>query len=977
MKVLAPRRGLLWILCCGFASVALAVPPNLDGPLSSSEAPKSFQLEPGLRLELVAAEPLVVSPVACAFDERGRLFVAENRDYPTGPAAGEAPQGRIALLTDADGDGRYEKRAEFATGLTYPNGVLPWKDGVIVTCAPDILWLRDTDGDNVADQREVLFTGFSISGSTQLRVSHPLLSPDNWIYVTSGLTGGKITCPQHPDRPAISLQRTDFRFRPDLSEYEAASGGAQFGHTFDDFGRRFICYNRVQTQHVVIDAKTLARNPKLAFSEMVQNCPVETVAEPLKGHGAASRLYPLSSNVTTADSHAGTFTAACAVTVFRGSGLPELFAGSVFSCDPTGNLVHVDKLESRGVTFAARPQLPQRELLASSDSWFRPVFLTSGPDGALYVCDMYRKTIEHPDYLPVEIRKHTDFSGGKTMGRIWRVVRADASLENLARLRQSDLTKSTTAELVERLNHQDAWQRETAQRLLLARRDDNAVELLRRLITNRQTPAASVVLALHLLPPAAMDNDQLRSLLAHSAPPLREQAVLLVAGRIASQRAWLKELVPHAQDGDARVRFETAIALGNVVDPSAAEQTEIAQALALIAARDGDDRWLRAAVFSSLREREPLFLTALLATPRAGQTLSSDLCGELGRLVASSTPAGSWPLLAEQVLSPDVKLSFTEQASLLTGLGIHPATGALATKLEQLFNTAQELSSREATPLPARLAAIRLLGLAPYDLAGAPLDRLVSPTQPSEVQAAAIRALGQLRDERVATKLLVAERFAAFTPALREDVLGVLVASPVYLPGLFTALEQEAIPLSAIDALRRRQLTEQGSPELRARAQKLFGAVSGDRAKVYESLKHVVDLPSQAAQGHTVFKRACATCHRLDREGFAVGPDLFGIRNQPKAAILLHIVVPDQEITPGFAAYTAITTDGRTLTGLIAGESPTSITLRLPQGQEEQLLRSDIEQLVASKLSLMPQGLEKSITPQEFADLLAYLKGEK
>ena len=186
-------------------------------------------------------------------------------------------------------------------------------------------------------------------------MSHPTLSIDNWIYLTSGLTGGKVVSPSAPDRPPVVTGRTDFRFRPDGDAWEAADGGSQFGLSFDDFGRRFICYNRVQVQHVVISSKTLRRNPHLASSETVQNCPAETVAEPLKGHGAAARLFPISRNVTTADSHAGTFTAACAVTVWRGTGLPESYRGGAFSCDPTGNLVHFDRLEPNGATFAAHP----------------------------------------------------------------------------------------------------------------------------------------------------------------------------------------------------------------------------------------------------------------------------------------------------------------------------------------------------------------------------------------------------------------------------------------------------------------------------------------------------------------------------------------------------------------------------------------------------------------------------------------------
>src|SRR5439155_8170424 len=244
-------------------------------PLTPEQAILSFRHEPGLKIELVASEPLVGDPVAMAFDETGRMFVAENRGYPIGPGEGKPPAGIIAMLDDTDGDGRYDKRTVFEDGLTYPNGVMPWKGGLIVTCAPDVLYLKDTDGDGRADERRVLLTGFSVKGSTQLRVSHPTLGPDGWIYLTSGLTGGKITAPDFPNRPPVEVGRTDIRFRPDTGEIEPADGGSQFGLTFDDFGHRFICYNRVQAQQVVLESRYLKRNPNLAFSETVQNLPEE------------------------------------------------------------------------------------------------------------------------------------------------------------------------------------------------------------------------------------------------------------------------------------------------------------------------------------------------------------------------------------------------------------------------------------------------------------------------------------------------------------------------------------------------------------------------------------------------------------------------------------------------------------------------------------------------------------------------------
>ncbi|MEW6157373.1 MAG: PVC-type heme-binding CxxCH protein, partial [Verrucomicrobiota bacterium] len=634
-------------------------------PLSPKAALQSFQLESGLAIELVAAEPAVVSPVALAFDERGRLFVAENRGYPTGPE-----QGTIAMLEDKNADGQFETRTTFADGLHFPNGVLPWNRGLIVTCAPDVLHLIDTDGDGRADVRRVLFTGFATNGSTQLRVSHPTFAPDNWIYLSSGLKGGKVFAPDFPEAAPIEL-RSDFRFRLATAplRFEAADGMAQFGLTFNDRGHRFICMNRVQVQHVVLPSRYLKRNPNLAFSGAVQNCPEEMLPEPLKGHGASARIFPISENITTADSHAGTFTAACGILIYRGTALPEEFYGNALSCDPTGNLVHRDRLVPSGPTFSARAAIEGKEMLASKDNWFRPVFLALGPDGAVYVCDMYRKTIEHPEYLPEEIRKRTDFQSGKDRGRIWRIRGVK---EKGARQRAVDLSNADVPVLCETLANPNAWSRETAQRLLLERKLTNAAPRLELLLRNTSdTNKHGRFHALWMLAGlGALREEWLASALRDADPAVQESALLLAEDRLPKSETLAAAALALADSHDARVRFQAALSLGQI------REERIVPALVRIGLAYSGHRWTRAAVLSSVTGFEPIFFEALMRGAASTQGNSSlaerrgawELMQESARLLAVSGKSSEWPSVLAELLRRTAELEPTAQFAVLAGL---------------------------------------------------------------------------------------------------------------------------------------------------------------------------------------------------------------------------------------------------------------------------------------------------------------------
>lgn len=959
-------------------------------PLTPAQALASLQVEAGLRVELAAAEPLTASPCAVAWDERGRMFVAENRGYPVGPGTNKPPAGIIAMLEDTNGDGTYDQRTEFATGLTFPNGLMCWRGGLIVTCAPDIFYLKDTDGDGKADVKRVLLTSFGTTSTTQLRVSHPTLGLDGYIHVTSGLVASKVTCPEHPGRGTIDLPRGDARFHPDTLEIEPWPGVGQFGLAFDDFGRKFTCSNRNPLQHVVLHPRYLKRNPHLAFSDTVQD-----VAPP----GDAAKVWPLSADHTTAafipslmsTPHAGTFTSACGISLWRGGALPAAFANSAFICEPAQNLVQRQVLAPDGPTFKSAPATPGREFLASADTWFRPVFSATGPDGALYVCDMYRKVIDHPQYLPEHIRGSLDYEAGKTMGRIYRVVPANSKLQTP----NPKLDKASTKELVAKLNDANGWVRTTAFRLLTERVDKAAIPLLEATIVKPGNSTSEArASGLHLLQQANSGSILLPQLLhmalLDKSAGVREQSIQLTES--AKGMASLEDgfTMMTAFDTSPRMQFLTALAIGQSENDGLA-----ATNLARLALHVGSNRWSRVAVLISAGRRvDPFFKTCVELIPAAKDD-ARPLMNDIGQLLANAQTGErlreSLDLCLTRMKPGDSRL----QSAFATGLGngarakglgrdgrsalvtLASANPDTARRLGELFAAASKTVATASAPTPERLAAIDLLAHSDAATAGTALQSLIAPQTPNELQAAAVRALSQLPGAKAGEWFVERERWRSYTPPVRDAVLTAMLSQPALQLVLLEAVEKGVVQPWAVPANRRNPLLKHKDAAVAARAAKAFQPQgAADRMKVYEEYKAVLALPANAQNGKAVFVKTCAACHQFAGEGQRVGPELTGVRLQPAEAILLHILVPDAEIYPGFTAYDVETKDGRSLTGLLASDTPTSVTLRAAQGIEETILRANIAKLTSSSTSLMPNELEKTMTKQELADLMAFLKGQ-
>ena len=498
-----------------------------------------------LAVEIAAAEPLVESPVALAWDADGRLFVAEMRGYPTTPGLG-----RVRQLVDSNGDGVYDQATVFADELNFPTSVMPYREGVLVADSPDLLFLRDTDGDGCADERRVLWTGFGQDQSQQLRANALHWGLDNCVYGANGRSDGelrRVDPAVAPDAPTVSLRTRDFRFDHQLQAVEAISGQSQFGQAHDDWGNRFLSWNTVAVRHALLESADLTRSPNYATQGIVD----------ITSPDDDRRIWTIGPKPTQFNNESADFyNALCGLTIYRGDSLGARYYGDAFICESLLRVVTRRRLDANGPTFAASRPDVKREFLASRDPWFHPVFATTGPDGALWIVDFYREFVEHPEYVSdPQLQAQTKWRNGAERGRIWRVFRSGERPQVSPQLASAD-----SNDLVAVLAHPNSWWRETSQRLLVERQDQSVAAALESLARHGNELAR--VHALWTLNGLnSLSESLLIDALADRNAQVREQALRLAARRLESP-AILQAILAMTHDPDATFRFRLALTLG-------------------------------------------------------------------------------------------------------------------------------------------------------------------------------------------------------------------------------------------------------------------------------------------------------------------------------------------------------------------------------------------------------------------------------
>jgi putative membrane-bound dehydrogenase-like protein len=954
-------------------------------PTSPADSLKAFRLRPGFRIELAAAEPLLSSPVALDFDEDGRLYVAEFREFNQRASKQPHGRGRVRRLEDTDGDGVYDKSTVFLDNLDSPTAVCCYGGGAWVGAVPNILYAKDTDGDGQADIRRVVFTGFArdLGGEALLNSFRWLF--DNRIHVQTSTSGGEVRHAQRKDSRPVSVRSQGFRFDPRTEAFEATSGGGQHGMSMDDWGRTFVCTSHDPIFLIMYDGQYLARNPYLeAPAAAMRIAPggyttkVRRISpnEPWRVMRTRLRTTGVEApHPTEGDQPSGYFSAASGVTVFRGDAWPAEYRGNVFVGEVSNNLIYRARLVPDGVGLTAVPADQGAEFLASTDIWFRPVQMANGPDGALYVLDMYRFLVEATDFIPPGIVKHLDVGAGFDKGRLYRIVP-----EGFKRPPPPALGKATTGELVALLEHPNGWHRDTASRLLYQRQDPSAVAPLKKLAEEARLPQGRMHALYALDGLKALDVATVLHGLHDSDSRVREHAVRL-AEQFESAPEIRAQLARMSDDPDIRVRYQLAFSLGALPGETSS------RALATLARRDGIDPWIRLAVLSSVGARAAdMFRLLIEEKDFRASSHGRELLATLATLIGSANRTNEIATLLQALNS----LPESEKALRRHFLGnlvaklpasargqlARAGAGRVRAILADLLGDALKTADDEKRPIADRAAAIRTFALAEFADVKDLLPDLLKSRQPQPVQAAALETLSGFDHPGVPALLL--EAWPGLSPNRRAGVLEVLLARPAWVTAFLDAVEQGKVNRGDVDPARIQVLQASADPQLRARAAVLFAATElARRQDVVAAYQRSLQLKGDRLRGKAVFKKECSACHQLDGVGSQIGADLNAIRDQGTEALLLNILDPNREVKPQFQSYVLVTDAGRIITGVITAETANSLTIRRADGTTEAVLRIHIDELRSTGLSFMPEGLEKQIDVPAMADLLAYLNSIK
>ena len=966
---------------------------KMQRPLPAEESVKHLVMPKGFEARLFAAEPDIAKPLCMAWDHRGRLWIAESTDYPNNLKKVGVGDDRIKICEDTDGDGRADKFTVFADKLSIPTSLVFANGGIIVQDAPDTLFLKDTDGDDKADLRKVLFTGWG-TRDTHAGPSNLRRGLDNWVWGMVGYSGfdGSV------GGERLRFSQGFYRFQPDGSKLEflRSTNNNTWGLGFTEEG--------------------------LVFGSTANGCPSVYLPVPnryyesvrgwspsvLQSIAGWNRFFPVTEKVRQVDWHGG-FTAGAGHAVYTARAYPKWYWNrAAFVTEPTGHLTATFLLEPIGADFTSDNTW---NLVASDDEWTAPIAAEVGPDGHVWIIDWYNYIVQHnPTPQGFETGKGNAYVTSlrdKTHGRVYRIVSKDAPKAAPVQLDPED-----GKGLVAALKNDNMLWRLHAQRLLVERGKKDVAPDLLRLVEDKSVDAIGLnVGAIHALGVLqglkAIDGPVKTAAikaLTHPSAGVRRNAVQVLPRDGSSARVIARD--GPLTDRDPQVRLAALLALSEMPTSDDAGR---ALAFQLVRGLVRDDRWLGDAATAAAAAHALPFLQSMgveridpLTSPIVARVAEHYARGgpadTVGSLLASLGRAQ--PATAEAIVSGLVrgwpkntpaKLTEGEEKALVGLMSSLPPSArgplvSLATRwgVKSLDKYTEAIASSllatvrdSSKPDAARAEAARqLVEFRPRDAASAAaLLAEVTPRTAPALASGLVVAIAKTQAPGIAETL--AKALPTLTPAVRSEAIRALIGREDWAPVFLDGVEKGALRFDELSLDQKQALASHPNKAIGARTRKLLAQGGGlpdlDRQKVIDALAPIVLKSGDAAKGKLVFEQQCDKCHTHSGKGGKVGPDLTGMAAHPKAELLVNILDPSRSVEGNFVSYTVATLDGRTFNGLLASETKTAVELIDTEGKTVKLLRDDIEELLASKKSLMPEGFEKQVPAEAIADLLAFL----
>lgn len=1025
----------------------------MQNPLLAEESMQAYSTPMGFGLSLWAKEsnenwPELVQaatttaglqgkPIAMNWDERGRLWICETLDYPN-ELKTESGKGRdrIKICEDTNNDGHADKFTVFAENLSIPSTLVCYRGGVIVQDGQITVYLKDIDGDDKADFRQELITGWAM-GDTHGGVSNFQYGLDNWIWAMQGYNNSE---------PMINGEK-QMRFRQGFWRFKVKSGAADKtapAFAIDASGKVANEPTDAFNENTIrVDALEFIRATNnntwgLGFSEegyvfgsTANGCPSVHMPIPNKYYDQVGgwspktlerispnhRFRALDDKIRQVDWHGG-YTAAAGSALYTARNYPEAWWNRIqMVCEPTGHIVGSFVLEKDGAGYKSNNLF---NALAGIDDWNAPIMAEVGPDGNVWVIDWYNYIIQHnPTPNGFETGKGAAYESDlrdQRFARIYRLIYGDATAATPSHTIQ--LSKATNTELVAALQDTNFFWRRTAQRLLVERNatDQETLQALIALVEDQEVDAIG-------LNPGAMHAIWTLSGLTGSSSPEAEAALAT-----ACEKGFVH---PSSPVRNAAVSFcsdeqvESAIATGLHKDPDARVQLaallriadgagEVSgDTLAAIAGTTADDilmdAWTAAGATRAV-DTLVAVLNAEAGKPKSAQLAdrisvlaehaartnpTADDVAKLLKIDASSALAVSlweglakgWPRgltielpqdaqqdIRERFLAPAVPVA--NKAAVLSVAdkwSVADLDARVASIQSDLFATALDSDRENDERLAAWEQAIRL---APgSERITQAIDALFTPQLPPELGTQALNSLQDARVSGLAQHLL--KMRGSLGPKLGSSILTLLMARADSTEVLLNAISDGEVQFSDLQLDQRQAILNHPDRALASRARELMeskgATVVSNRQALVDQWLPVTEMQGNVQNGIAVYLKNCGQCHKHGDLGIAIGPNLTGMAVHPKAEILMNVLDPSRSVENNFRVYQILTVNGTVISGMLAGESANSMRLIDTQGKEQQVLREDIEQMTASPKSLMPEGFESSITKQEMADLLTFL----